>query len=75
MPQIRHRAAFSGCRNGFAEEKGYFTAEGLDYQFRERIRPAGGHHHDMAPVKEAPLQQGLSRRDRIATAGFDRPAP
>ena len=25
-----------------AEEKGYFTAEGLDYEFREKIRATGG---------------------------------
>src|SRR5881227_2447232 len=31
-----------------AEEKGYFTAEGLDYEFREKIRSTGGQHHDMA---------------------------
>ena len=30
-----------------AEEKGYFTAEGLDYEFREKIRATAGHHHDM----------------------------
>jgi hypothetical protein len=29
-----------------AEEKGYFTAEGLDYEFREQIRSTGGQHHD-----------------------------
>jgi hypothetical protein len=30
-----------------AEEKGYFTAEGLDYEFREKIRATAGQHHDM----------------------------
>jgi hypothetical protein len=30
-----------------AEEKGYFTAEGLDYEFREKIRSTAGQHHDM----------------------------
>jgi hypothetical protein len=30
-----------------AEEQGYFTAEGLDYEFREKIRSTGGQHHDM----------------------------
>ncbi len=30
-----------------AEEKGYFAAEGLDYEFREHIRATGGRHHDM----------------------------
>jgi hypothetical protein len=29
-----------------AEEKGYFTAEGLDYEFREFIRSTGGQHHN-----------------------------
>ena len=29
-----------------AEEKGYFRAEGLDYEFRELIRSTGGKHHD-----------------------------
>ncbi|HEY5831695.1 MAG: ABC transporter substrate-binding protein [Hyphomicrobiaceae bacterium] len=28
-----------------AEEKGYFRAEGLDYEFRELIRASGGAHH------------------------------
>ena len=28
-----------------AEEKGYFRAEGLDYEFREFIRASGGAHH------------------------------
>ena len=28
-----------------AEEKGYFGAEGLDYEFREFIRASGGAHH------------------------------
>jgi ABC-type nitrate/sulfonate/bicarbonate transport system substrate-binding protein len=31
-----------------AEEKGYFRAEGLDYQFRELIRSSEGKHHDKA---------------------------
>jgi ABC-type nitrate/sulfonate/bicarbonate transport system substrate-binding protein len=29
-----------------AEEKGYFHAEGLDYEFRELIRSSGGQHHN-----------------------------
>jgi ABC-type nitrate/sulfonate/bicarbonate transport system substrate-binding protein len=28
-----------------AEEKGYFAAEGLDYEFRELVRSTGGRHH------------------------------
>src|ERR1700729_4119411 len=31
-----------------AEEKGYFRAEGLDYEFRELIRSTDGKHHDKA---------------------------
>jgi hypothetical protein len=31
-----------------AEEKGYFLAEGLDYEFRELIRSTKGRHHDKA---------------------------
>ena len=29
-----------------AEEKGYFRAEGLDYEFREMIRSTAGQHHN-----------------------------
>src|SRR6185312_7859041 len=29
-----------------AEEKGYFRAEGLDYEFRELVRSSDGKHHD-----------------------------
>ena len=29
-----------------AEEKGYFAAEGLDYEFREHIKATGGRDHD-----------------------------
>src|SRR6266571_4596149 len=29
-----------------AQEKGYFAAEGLDYEFRELVRSTGGRHHD-----------------------------
>jgi ABC-type nitrate/sulfonate/bicarbonate transport system substrate-binding protein len=29
-----------------AEEKGYFAAEGLDYEFRELIRSTAGQHHN-----------------------------
>src|SRR3979411_580112 len=31
-----------------AEEKGYFRAEGLDYDFRELIRSTEGQHHNKA---------------------------
>jgi hypothetical protein len=31
-----------------AEEKGYFRAEGLDYEFRELIKSTGGQHHNKA---------------------------
>ena len=35
----------SACRNGSREEKGYFAAEGLDYEFRETLTSSarGGH--------------------------------
>ena len=29
-----------------AEEKGYFTDEGLDYVFREKVQSSDGKHHD-----------------------------
>ena len=29
-----------------AEEKGYFRAEGLEYEFREMVRSTGGKVHD-----------------------------
>jgi hypothetical protein len=29
-----------------AQEKGYFAAEGLDYEFRELVRATDGRHHD-----------------------------
>src|SRR3954464_8277301 len=31
-----------------AEEKGYYLAEGLDYEFRELIRSTEGQHHNKA---------------------------
>jgi len=39
-----------------AEEKGYFTAEGLDYEFREHIRTTGGRHHDKGGQREGAYQ-------------------
>jgi ABC-type nitrate/sulfonate/bicarbonate transport system substrate-binding protein len=33
-----------------AEEKGYFKAQGLDYEFRELIRSTAGKHHDKGPA-------------------------
>ena len=36
-----------------AEEKGYFRAEGLDYEFRELIRSTGGAHHTTAGKAKA----------------------
>jgi len=39
-----------------AEEKGYFTAEGLDYEFREHIRSTGGQHHDKGGQREGAYQ-------------------
>jgi hypothetical protein len=29
-----------------AHDKGYFTDEGLDYEFRELVRSSDGKHHD-----------------------------
>src|SRR6266478_3720393 len=45
-----------------AEEKGYFTAEGLDYEFRELVRSTGGRHHDKGDKVGAyqSLEQGRS---------------
>ena len=42
-----------------AEEKGYFRAEGLDYEFHEFIRASGGAHH-APPARPAPSR--ASRR-------------
>ncbi len=45
-----------------AEEKGYFNAEGLDYEFRELVRSTGGRHHDKGDKVGAyqSLEQGRS---------------
>ena len=39
-----------------AEEHGYFTAECLDYEFREHIRATGGQHHDKGGQREGAYQ-------------------
>jgi hypothetical protein len=39
-----------------AEEKGYFTDEGLDYEFRELVRAPGGQHHDKGGEKVGAYQ-------------------
>jgi hypothetical protein len=39
-----------------AEENGYFTAEGLDYEFREQIRSTGGRHHDRGGQRSGAYQ-------------------
>src|SRR6516165_6818555 len=39
-----------------AEEKGYFTDEGLDYEFREHIRSTGGQHHDKGGARVGAYQ-------------------
>jgi hypothetical protein len=52
-----------------AEEKGYFTGEGLDYEFREKIRSTGGRHHDMGGQRVGAYQsfeQGRSADVRCA---------
>ena len=45
-----------------AEEKGYFAAEGLDYEFREFVRATGGAHHAAAGKVGAfqSIEQGRS---------------
>jgi hypothetical protein len=50
-----------------AEENGYFTAEGLDYEFREQIRSTGGRHHDMrATVRRlSVVRSGAQRRCQL----------
>ena len=54
-----------------AEEKGYFTAEGLDYEFRERVRSTGGQHHDMGG-RRAGAGTLLRRRDPARRQGAER---
>jgi hypothetical protein len=41
--QVHHRSAFPAAGMG-ADEKGYFRAEGLTYEFRELIKSSGGQH-------------------------------
>ncbi len=43
--EVHHRAAFR-LQEWVAEEKGYFKAEGLDYEFRELVQATGGKVHD-----------------------------
>ena len=66
-----------------AEEKGYFRAEGLDYEFREQVRATGGKIHDQGrqgrrvpivrarPQVERELRLPLDRQCR----GLERPRP
>jgi hypothetical protein len=49
-----------------AEEKGYFRAEGLDYEFREFIRATGGAHHT-APGKVGAYQSIEKGREANVT--------
>jgi ABC-type nitrate/sulfonate/bicarbonate transport system substrate-binding protein len=46
-----------------AEEKGYFTAEGLDYEFREKIRATAGQHHDMGGQRVGAYQSFEAGRE------------
>ena len=47
-----------------AEEKGYFRAEGLDYEFRELIRSTGGQHHNKGATGRLPEHRAGPRRRR-----------
>ena len=49
-----------------AEEKGYFAAEGLDYEFREFVRASGGAHH-AAPGKVGAYQSIEKGREANVT--------
>ena len=44
MPKFKIEPHFR-LQEWVAEEKGYFTAEGLDYEFKEFIRSSDGAHH------------------------------
>src|SRR3954471_23979415 len=50
-----------------AEEKGYFRAENLDYEFRELIRSTEGHHHNRAS-KGASQSTEQARRPAVTCA-------
>ncbi|HEU0158492.1 MAG TPA: hypothetical protein VFR00_04225, partial [Hyphomicrobiaceae bacterium] len=49
-----------------AQEKGYFGAEGLDYDFREFVRASGGAHH-AAPGKVGAFQSIEKGREANVT--------
>ena len=68
-----------------AEEKGYFRAEGLDYEFRELVRATGGKIHDKgdkvgaypvasrkaaSPTSAAPATGPSTSPPRTATASM-----
>ena len=43
-----------------AEEKGYFTAEGLEYEFREQTTSKDGKVHDLGNKVGIEFSQGLN---------------
>jgi hypothetical protein len=49
-----------------AEEKGYFRAEGLDYEFNEFIRATDGAHH--ATVGKSGAFQSIDDRSIVTLA-------
>ena len=50
-----------------AEEKGYFRAEGLDYEFKEFIRATDGAHHATVPKRRRAWISNM-RRDASRTS-------
>jgi ABC-type nitrate/sulfonate/bicarbonate transport system substrate-binding protein len=46
-----------------AKEKGYFTAEGLDYEFRELVRSTAGQHHNKGGERIGAYQSFERGRD------------
>jgi hypothetical protein len=51
-----------------AHDKGYFTAEGLDYEFRELIRASGGKHHDRGDKQGAMQTFEEGRKANVSCA-------
>ena len=52
-----------------AEEKGYFAAEGLDYEFRELVRSTGGQHHDKGGERVGAYQPVVQGRVAVPAPG------
>ena len=51
-----------------AREKGYFEAEGLDYEFLELVRSSGGQHHDKGDKVGAFQSLEAGRKSDISCA-------